>query len=198
MSSRVRTRFVPTIWFCPPVVTLLRPTLPEYIQAIIFKNKNHRHRREKHTGGICFTLSATTETQSEKSFFFVDLRCSAPRLPWISTIVIENILCKSHFFNSYREVHSTTHWCLVGPPFGRRQRRRSALVSRVLNIFWSGFVLRPRHEAYSRNLASFVHSSCLVGFCTVFNFRSPFMCCAGTTYRNGSSNRSTARVLPVN
>ena len=90
-------------------------------------------------------------------------------------------------FNYYREVHSTTILTLCESLFGGRPRRRFALVSPRLNIFWRGFVLRPRHEVYSTNFASLRHRLHACKNHPEIYSKPPFMCGAGTTYRNASS-----------
>ena len=77
----------------------------------------------------------------------------------------------------------------AGPLFGARTRRRIARVGFVLLQITCGFVLRARYEVYSRNLASFARISRPPQNCTALFVQPPFMCCAGTTYRNPSSYR---------
>ena len=87
----------------------------------------------------------------------------------------------------------------LGPLFWTRSRRRIALVCLVINGNTSGFVLRPRHEVYYKNLASFGHTRGPAVNCTVFNSQPPYRCCAGTTYRNPSSyiiSRAPRRFIP--
>ena len=79
----------------------------------------------------------------------------------------------------------------LGPLFEARSRRRIAPVCLVLLQNTSGFVLRPQQEVYYKNLASFGHRWCPSPNCTVFNSQPPFMCCAGTLYRNPSSYASS-------